>query len=109
MGSMTRRVKRRMDEVQRVMDNQHRSPIKEYRKREAKVEDRKAKAKGVVQGLLHALGHVTREPPAPVIRFDRYHANIGARGTTVSAPNLRERDAYFAAKRLAEGELKVRS
>ncbi len=104
--SQSRKIVRRMAEIERVGQNQHRNTVKEFRKRQRKVESRNRRVKAFVQGLLHVLGHETFEPGPPVIAFDRYHARIGAVGTTISAPNLRERDEYLAAKRAAEAKLR---
>jgi hypothetical protein len=89
MGSMSRKVARRMDEVARVMGNQHRSPVKELKKRHAKVEKRTKRMRAFLLGALHACGHEAYAPrPVLPLRMDRYHAGIAARGTTISPSNI---------------------
>ena len=89
MGSMSRKVARRMDEVARVMANQHRSPVKELKKRHAKVETRTRRIRSFLLGLLHVCGHEAYAPRTAVpLKMDRFHASIAARGTTISAGNI---------------------
>lgn len=89
MASQTKKIRRRMDEVSRVMANQHRAPLKEYAKRQKKVERRNKNARAFILGALHLCGHEAYAPkPVMPLRIDRFHANIGARGTTISEPNL---------------------
>jgi hypothetical protein len=89
MGSMSRKVARRVDEVARVMANQHRSPVKELRRRHAKVERRTKNMRAFLLGMLHVCGHEAYAPrPVTPLRMDRFHAGIAARGTTISASNI---------------------
>ena len=89
MGSMPRKVARRMDEVSRGTANQHRSPVKELKKRHAKVAQRTDRMRSFLLGMLHVCGHEAYAPRPPMpLKMDRFHANIAARGTTISASNI---------------------